>query len=154
MEVAAVVTVEQYFADSVEHFDYEPTQVDRDRADDLLTRVGALEEEWVSEGGKALELNSGHRTRQKSLKLIAAGYSAVLGGKHETSNGVDLGDADDSFDDWISSFDVGDGAENPLLERFGLWREAPTSTSSRPGRSGWCHLQNVPPKSGRRTFFP
>src|SRR3990167_3806030 len=35
-----------------------------------------------------------------------------------------------------------------VLERFELYREAPEKTS------GWCHLQSVPPGSGKRTFYP
>lgn len=35
-----------------------------------------------------------------------------------------------------------------LLEACGLWAEHPATTR------GWCHLQCVPPKSGRRIFYP
>jgi len=143
-----VILLDEYFEDSIANWRYTRTPADFQNADDLLTRVNALEEEWIAEGGSPFLLSSGHRTRQRSLDLIARGYRAALGGKHETSQAVDILDGDGVRDDWISSFDRDGGANNSLLERFGLWREDAVSTP------GWCHLQNVPPKSGRRTFQP
>ena len=35
-----------------------------------------------------------------------------------------------------------------FLAEAGLWLEHPSATK------GWCHLQQVPPKSGRRVFYP
>lgn len=59
--------------------------------------------------------------------------------KHKTAHAVDVYDPGDILDRIISDDD---------LERFGLYREDPGHTP------GWCHLADVAPKSGRRTFLP
>jgi hypothetical protein len=35
-----------------------------------------------------------------------------------------------------------------VLEELQLWLEHPDATP------GWCHLQILPPRSGRRVFYP
>jgi len=52
---------------------------------------------------------------------------------------VDVYDPFGDLDFWLN---------DAILERFELYREAPEKTS------GWCHLQSVPPGSGKRTFYP
>lgn len=68
--------------------------------------------------------------------------------KHKLGQAVDVYDPLDKIDRYVSKFDTKGGALNKLLERHGLYREAPTATP------GWCHLQCVQPGSGRRTFLP
>lgn len=58
---------------------------------------------------------------------------------HKQARGVDVYDPTNRLDTWIT---------DEVLERFGLHREHPDATP------GWCHLQDVPPGSGRRTFRP
>lgn len=139
-----MITSDEYFQDSITNFGYTPTEQDYERADDLLTRVNALLDEF----GEARGCNSGHRTRAKTLQLRAQGVRAAIGSKHEQSLAVDVADADNTLDMWISSFDWDDGKANRMLESHGLWREATGDTL------GWAHLQTVAPASGRRTFFP
>lgn len=129
------ILADEYFQDSISNFGYTPTGEDYDRCDDLLTRVNAIFDYL----GLPCELRSGHRTRAKSLALIAEGYRAALGGKHETSQAVDVADLGNRADELIT---------DALLEQYDLYREAPHATDS------WVHLQNVPPKSGKRTFEP
>ena len=59
--------------------------------------------------------------------------------KHKLAHAVDVYDPGDILDRILSDDD---------LARFGLYRESPDSTP------GWCHLQDVPPGSGHRTFKP
>lgn len=59
--------------------------------------------------------------------------------KHKTAHAVDVYDPDNILDDSI---------DDELLADFGLYREHPDATR------GWCHLQDVPPGSGKRTFLP
>lgn len=125
----------EYFQDSQVNFAYIPTPLDYERCDDLLTRVNALYDAL----GLPCELRSGHRVRAKSLELIAKGYRAALGGKHEDSLAVDVSDPQNLADRELS---------DELLEQYGLWREEPEKTDT------WVHLQSVPPKSGHRTFIP
>lgn len=61
--------------------------------------------------------------------------------RHMSAQAIDLYDPDGDIDGWcIDHLD--------LLGEVGLWLEHPSATKS------WSHLQSVPPKSGRRMFFP
>jgi hypothetical protein len=58
-----------------------------------------------------------------------------------TGQAIDLADPDGDLDEWC--------LEHPdMLELYGLWQEHPSATK------GWAHLQSVPPKSGKRCFYP
>ena len=61
--------------------------------------------------------------------------------KHLSCEAIDLDDPDGALDAWCL-------VNLPLLEEIGLWLEHPDATP------GWCHLQVVPPRSGRRVFMP
>ena len=61
--------------------------------------------------------------------------------KHLSCQAIDLDDASGALDAWC----MGNLA---VLEAIGLWLEHPDATP------GWCHLQVVPPRSGRRVFMP
>lgn len=58
---------------------------------------------------------------------------------HKLACAIDLYDPEDLLDDMIT---------DELLAKFDLYREHSANTP------GWCHLQCIPPKSGRRTFRP
>lgn len=58
---------------------------------------------------------------------------------HKDGRGIDIYDPDNHLDDWLT---------DAVLEKHGLYREAPAATP------GWCHLTDRPPLSGRRTFLP
>ena len=62
---------------------------------------------------------------------------------HMAGRAVDLYDPDGELDDWLMT-----GPGLAELERVGLWMEHPSATK------GWCHLQTVAPRSGRRVFYP
>ena len=61
--------------------------------------------------------------------------------KHLSCQAIDLDDPDDALDAWCF-------CNLPVLAAIGLWLEHPDATP------GWCHLQVVPPGSGRRVFMP
>jgi hypothetical protein len=56
---------------------------------------------------------------------------------HKKARGIDVYDPGNMLDDWLN---------DKILEEHGLYRETPRATN------GWCHLQDVPPGSGRRTY--
>ena len=58
---------------------------------------------------------------------------------HKLACAVDVYDPDNELDDLIT---------DDVLIQFDLYREHPDHTP------GWCHLQCIAPKSGRRTFRP
>jgi hypothetical protein len=61
--------------------------------------------------------------------------------RHMTGQAIDLCDPEGEVDEWcLDHLD--------LLSEVGLWLESPAHTK------GWCHLQSVPPRSGKRVFIP
>lgn len=70
--------------------------------------------------------------------------NAAIGGatksKHMTGQAIDVEDNDKALQRWCM-------ANLNVLEEIGLWMEHPRDTPT------WCHLQSVPPKSGKRVFY-
>ncbi|MDI4633281.1 hypothetical protein J7U46_09505 [Pelomonas sp. V22] len=75
--------------------------------------------------------------------LNAATPNAAPNSKHMTGQALDVYDPDGELDDWLMT-----GEGQAALTALGLWLEHPSATKS------WSHLQTVPPKSGRRVFYP
>ncbi len=98
-----------------------------ERANGLLRLAG------IAEG----RVNSGWRPRS----INAAIPNASPRSRHLTCQAVDLRDADGVLDAWCMD-------NLHALEVLGLWLEHPSATP------GWCHVQTVPPRSGRRVFMP
>lgn len=82
-------------------------------------------------------VNSGWRPAQVNASITTAAPRS----KHMTGEAIDLEDPEGALDDWCM-----DNLE--ILERLGLYLEHPSATK------GWCHVQIVPPKSGKRVFYP
>jgi len=82
-------------------------------------------------------VNSGWRPRTINASIPNASPRS----RHVTCEAIDLCDDDGALDAWCM-------ANLPALETIGLWLEHPSATP------GWCHVQTVPPGSGRRVFFP
>lgn len=82
-------------------------------------------------------INSGWRP----VDVNARTPGAAKFSKHTTGQAIDLADPEGMLDDWCM--------ENlDMLESMELWLEHPSATK------GWCHVQTVPPKSGKRVFYP
>ena len=75
--------------------------------------------------------------------INAATPNAAVNSKHMTGQAIDIYDPDGELDDWLMT-----EKGQATLESIGLWIESPACSK------GWSHLQTVPPKSGRRVFFP
>lgn len=69
--------------------------------------------------------------------------NAAPNSKHMTGQAIDIYDPDGDLDDWLAT---GEGLA--ALEAIGLWIEHPSCSK------GWTHCQTIPPRSGRRVFFP
>lgn len=66
---------------------------------------------------------------------------AAVRSNHMRCLAIDLFDPEGALDDWcMDNLDV--------LMNLGLHLEHPSATK------GWCHLQAVPPRSGKRVFYP
>lgn len=84
-------------------------------------------------------VNSGWRPPAVNSRVPNAGKLS----KHMLGQAVDIGDRDGALDAWLMT-----EAGQRALEDIGLWMEHPSATK------GWCHVQTVPPGSGRRVFYP
>lgn len=73
----------------------------------------------------------------------AATPNAAMNSKHMTGHAGDVFDPDGDLDEWLMT-----PAGQAALVEIGLWMEHPSATK------GWCHLQDLPPRSGNRVFFP
>lgn len=145
------ITVEQYFAKP-----HTPEQ--RAAAHDLIRRRNALRAEYYSATGRRgpdIDPDTGTEISGKANGSGDGGFrvrgSATSGGRrssHEEGRGIDDSDQHNDFDDWLTIFDREDGLHNAMLEKYGLYREHPSSTPT------WCHLTTRPPASGKRTFYP
>lgn len=102
--------------------------------------------ELAQASGVRLEMSPRTGTRVASgwrpPDINAATPNAAPRSKHLTGHAVDIYDPDGDLDEWAML--NADGA----LAKAGLWLEHPSATK------GWCHLQTLPPGSGRRVFFP
>lgn len=96
------------------------------RANFLLTAFG--EDRAVNSGWRPPAVN-------------ATTPGAALYSRHMTGQAIDLYDPEGDLDEWCF-------VHQDVLQAIGLWMEHPASTK------GWCHVQIVPPKSGRRCFYP
>ena len=100
---------------------------------ELIDRVNLL----LASFGETRKVNSGWRPPALNAKTAGAAVKS----KHMLGLAVDLADPDGDLDEWCL-----DNANE--LERLKLWQEHPAATKN------WCHLQSVPPKSGKRVFYP
>lgn len=125
-----MLTVDEYLR---QHAKIWPTSV-QDAASILIPKVNALLNDPDCPSPDA-GLRSGYRP-----PAFNAGVSgAAPNSKHMTGHAVDVNDNDGALDAWLT---------DEILERYGLYRELPDATVT------WCHLQDLPPGSGRRTFHP
>lgn len=86
--------------------------------------------------GQSRRIVSGYRSPEDNVAAGGAKHS-----HHLTCSAVDLLDTESDLAEWCLS-------QRTLLERLGLWMEAPKYTP------GWVHLQIWPPHSGARLFIP
>lgn len=128
-----MITVKEYFMGRDERYPNELTTELRINAQDIVNRVNDL----LVLFGQTRKVNSGWRPQV----INEATPGAAIKSKHMTCQAVDLEDADGDLDEWAMT-------NTWALENCGLWMEHPAATK------GWAHFQTVPPKSGRRVFYP
>ena len=103
----------------------------------ILARVGGVFFETSPKTGTAVA--SGWRP----ASINAATPNAAPNSKHMTGQAIDIYDPDGDLDDWLMTADG-----QRVLADLGLWMEHPSATK------GWSHVQSIPPRSGRRVFYP
>lgn len=106
-----------------------------------------------------LRANAAETIRRVNLLLTRAGFTkrdsrsgwrppavnaatpgAAPMSKHMKCQADDVEDNDKALQQWCM-------AHQDVLEEIGLWMEHPRDTPT------WCHLQTVPPGSGKRVFY-
>ena len=127
------ITLAHYFMGRDAEHGTELTEPLRRNAEVMIARTNAL----LQRACVACAVNSGWRPRAVNAHVANASPRS----RHLTCEAIDLADPDDRLDAWCMSH-LGE------LEAIGLWLEHPDATP------GWCHVQIVPPPSGRRVFEP
>lgn len=97
-------------------------------ADKVPLEASPITHTLVSSGWRPAEVN-------------AQTPGAAVRSKHMTCQAIDIYDPEGLIDDWCMEH-LG------ALEAIGLWLEHPSATK------GWTHWQIVPPRSGKRVFYP
>lgn len=85
------------------------------------------------------QLDSGWRPPAVNAKTPGAAKKS----NHMTGRAADINDPDGEVDDWLTTV-----AGQQALQELGLWMEHPSCTK------GWAHVQTIPPRSGKRVFYP
>lgn len=134
-----MITLADYWAGRDVKYSLELTDTIIGNAMTLLARTNLLLSSFREATGdtEQRKVTSGWRP----AAVNAATPNAAVKSKHMTGEAVDIADPEGDFDQWCL-----DNAAR--LENIGLWQEHPSATR------GWTHLQCVPPKSGRRAFYP
>jgi len=131
--VSGVITLAQYLMGRDAEHAAELTEPLRRNAAITVERINAL----LAHACIECAVSSGWRP----AAINAAVPNASPRSRHLTCEAIDLADPGDALDAWcMQHLDV--------LEAIGLWLEHPAATP------GWCHVQTVPPRSGRRVFEP
>lgn len=150
-----MITKEQYFSDG--HGGQKSRRPEHEQAaGDLLKKINQFLDSMaeVMGWGRPIDPDTGSEISGTHGGNGDGGFrtpdtkTGAAHSRHQTAHAVDVFDPSNKLDDYISKHDKDHGKVNDLLEQFGLYREAPTATN------GWCHLQDVPPGSQRRTYLP
>lgn len=135
-----MITLEEWLGPYLGHPDATPEV--QEKATKLLEVVNDLLLTYAEEGF-AVPTNPSTKSQVSGqgnggFRPKASTIGAPLS-KHKTGHAVDIYDPKGELDTWLDDF---------ILEEFNLYREHPDDTKT------WCHLQDVSPGSGIRTFKP
>lgn len=136
-----MITVDQYFFDPHDKVEKEHSPEQATAAETLLEKVNGLLFDLTWEypvdpdtGCSISGAKGGHGDGGFRLPTSKTG---ATNSKHKTAHAVDVYDPSNELDDLLT---------DDILKQHDLYREAPEATL------GWCHLQDVPPGSGKRTY--
>ena len=131
-------TVPKYFLKMI-NMGYVPSISTMDNAEALIKRVNHFIADLFRKGilplNYHIHVSSGWRSESYNLRIGGARFS-----NHVTGHAIDIRG---------SEIILACEKDPALLEAFGLYAEASTDTK---GGGGWTHLQDLPPKSGKRIF--
>jgi|TARA_R110000868_G_scaffold59842_3_gene183517 hypothetical protein len=127
-----MITVDEYIGQHIAGHEEELTDEIRANAEILCGRANQL----IAEFGEDRGLRSGWRPA--AINKSAGGATRS---RHMTGQAIDVEDDDGLLDAFCRQNII-------LLEQLELWLEDGAATPT------WCHVQCVPPRSGRRFFIP
>lgn len=145
-----IISIDDYFSCWITHPDVTPDRMAK--AVKLLPKVNGLLQDALDKQ-VPLNINPVTGTYVSGRKNGYGGFrpqdcpQGATKSAHKDGRGVDVYDFGDALDEWLDSFETGNGG-NTKLEEFGLYREAPYATES------WLHLSDRAPGSGHRTYDP
>lgn len=137
------ITLGDYWAGRDKQYAKDLTDKIRKDAEQTVTKVNLLLFHAVKDGVVLISTNKRSLVASgwRPPAVNAATKGAAPKSHHMSGKACDVSDPTGSLDRWCLA--------NPdELEAIGLWQESPAFTI------GWCHLQTVPPKSGKRVFLP
>jgi uncharacterized protein YcbK (DUF882 family) len=105
--------------------------------EDNALRLLSIINPFLTEFGQTRAVTSGWRPPSYNQTVPGAARFS----RHMTGQAIDLEDHDAGLKVWLQDYPQ-------KLDKYGLWMEFGGATK------GWVHLQSVPPKSGRRVFYP
>ena len=135
-----MITIDDYFGPYAKHPDAKPGKWAV--ADIMLDKVNGLLEEAMEHGVDFIDnpktgtLVSG--SENGGFRPMDCKTGAPLSA-HKGGHAVDVFDPRNELDNWLT---------DEILTKHKLYREHPDDSPT------WCHLQDTPPKSGKRTFKP
>ena len=134
-----MITISDYFMGRDKAYPDLVTNELKAAASETVARANLLISAYnsMSKDEEPRRVNSGWRPPS----VNAATPGAAPRSKHMTGHAIDISDPEGDLDEWC--------LEHPdVLQTIGLWMEHPSATK------GWCHVQVLPPKSGKRCFYP
>jgi len=132
-----VITLDDYWMGRDK--DYPPTATQRMNAKTTVDRANLLLAKYYAKRPTAAKAKVSSGYRPPAINAKTSG--AAVRSKHMSCEAVDLSDPKGELGDWCMH-------NGDILTEVGLWLENPSATPT------WCHVQTVPPKSGRRVFYP
>jgi hypothetical protein len=139
-----MITIDQYYMGRDKQYPVLLTPELKSNAEKTVTLVNKLLEESAKDG-VTHDINPTTKSNVSSgwrPPAVNAGIpNAAAKSKHMTCQACDIYDPDGELDDWCME-------NQAKLASIGLWLENPASTK------GWCHVQTLPPRSGKRVFYP
>lgn len=137
-----MITQEQFYKGRDKQYASDLTPEIKANAVETLRRVNGLLDRFYALNPGA-EKNRGCNSGWRPPAVNASVENAAKRSKHMLGQAIDVEDIDGALDKWLMT-DAGKAA----LVEFNLWMEHPNATPR------WCHLQTVPPRSGKRVFYP
>lgn len=134
-----MITLTDFWMGRDRQYPDELTDEIRSNAAETVARANLLLSSYraLTKDDEIRKVNSGWRP----IGINAATPGAAPRSKHMLGQAIDISDPEGDLDEWAM--------DHPdILQSIGLWQEHPSATKS------WAHFQIVPPRSGKRVFYP